>query len=130
MRPVSHGESHGAPPVTAAGEAERSRWRSCETRGSPGASCGGSTMKTVRAGHPIVVDDLQIIPVESIEVVADQALGGLMAVATQEPVAIVVRRAGREWALDLEGREITLSDLLDNVEGLQETMSGAKTMAG
>ena len=87
-------------------------------------------MKTLRAGHPVVVDDLQLIPVESMELYGDQASGGVMAVATKAPVAIVVRRAGREWALDLEGREICLSDLLRDVEGLQEIMPGAKTTEG
>lgn len=87
-------------------------------------------MKTLRAGHPIVVDDLQLIPVESTELYGDRTAGGLMAVATKEPVAIVVRRAGREWALDLDGRELSLSDLLRDVEGLQEMMPGAKTTEG
>lgn len=86
-------------------------------------------MKTLRAGDPIVVDDLQLIPVESMEIFADQS-SGVMAVATKEPVAIVVCRAGREWALDLVGREISLSDLLVDVEGLQEIMPGAKTTEG
>ncbi len=79
-------------------------------------------MKRLRAGRPIVVDDLQLIPVESTELYADQASGRLTAVAAKQPVAIVVRVAGRVWALDLEGREMSLSALLRDVEGLQDIM--------
>ena len=79
-------------------------------------------MKRLRAGHPIVVEDLQLIPVESTELYADQTSGRLMAVAAKEPVAIVVRLAGRVWALDLEGRQTSLSTLLRNVEGLKDIM--------
>ena len=80
-------------------------------------------MKRLRAGHPIVVDDLQLIPVESTEVYADQIYGRITAGAAKEPVAIVVRLAGRVWALDLEGRRTTLSTLLRDVEGLKDIMS-------
>ena len=79
-------------------------------------------MKTLRAGHPIVVDDLQLIPVESTQLYADQTSGRLTAVASKEPVAIVVRLAGRVWALDLEGRETSLSALLRDAEGLQDVV--------
>ena len=79
-------------------------------------------MKRLRAGHPVVVDDLQLIPVESTELYGDQTSGGVAAVGAKEPVAIVVRLAGRVWALDLEGRETSLSTLLRDVEGLQDIM--------
>lgn len=79
-------------------------------------------MKRLRTGHPIAVDDLQLIPVESTEVYADQTAGRLTAVAAKEPVAIVVRLEGRVWALDLEGRQTPLSTLLRDVEGLKDIM--------
>ena len=76
-------------------------------------------MKRLRAGQPIVVDDLRLIPVESTQLYADQTSGRFTAVAAKEPVALVVCVAGRVWALDLEGRETSLSALLRDVEGLQ-----------
>ena len=82
-------------------------------------SLGSSTMKRLRAGQPIVVDDLRLIPVESTQLYADQTSGRFTAVAAKEPVALVVCVAGRVWALDLEGRETSLSALLRDVEGLQ-----------
>jgi len=77
-------------------------------------------MKSLRAGQPIVIDGLQVIPVESTQIHANRPAGRLTALAVKEPVAIVVRLAGRVWALDLEGRETSLAALLRDVDGLQE----------
>ena len=79
-------------------------------------------MKRLRAGHPIAVGGVQLIPVESTQLYAEQTAGRLTAVAAKEPVAIVVQETGRAWALDLEGRKTSLVTLLRDVDGLQDLM--------
>ena len=79
-------------------------------------------MKGLRAGSPIQCDALRLIPVESTEVHAGLTSGRLTAVAFKRPVAVVACLAGRVWALDLDGRETSLSMLLSDVEGLRDAM--------
>jgi hypothetical protein len=79
-------------------------------------------MKTLRAGQPIVIDGLRVIPVESTQIHAGRPAGRLTAFAAKEPVAVVLGLAGRVWALDLEGHETSLAALLRDVDGLQDIM--------
>ena len=84
---------------------------------------GSSTVKAVRAGTPIVVDDVQVIPVERTEIHVGQDSALLRAVAVKKPVAIVICSRGHVWAVDLEGREISLQTLLSEAEGLHDAVS-------
>ena len=75
-------------------------------------------MKWLRVGPSLAVGDLELAPVEMTLVRGDCSDGWLMATAAKEPVAIVIRSRHRSWALDLEGREIPLTDLAPGIEGL------------
>lgn len=80
-------------------------------------------MKGLQVGTPIYVDDLHLIPVETTYLRADHGHGFLMVVAVKEPVAVVIRSGRRIWALDIEGREASVSQLLHEVDGLGEWVS-------
>ncbi len=77
-------------------------------------------MKRLRAGPPIHVNGVQLIPVEWTCVYGNRTPELLTAVAAKEAVAVVIRSPRGAWALDLDGHETSLSDLLRNVEGLQD----------
>ncbi len=80
-------------------------------------------MKRLRAGPPIHVSGVQLIPVERTCVYGNRTPELLTAVAAKEPVAVVIRSARGAWAVDLDGRETSLSDLLLDAEDLQDWVS-------
>ena len=80
-------------------------------------------MKRLRAGPPIHVSGVQLIPVERTCVYGNRTPELLAVVAAKEPVAVVIRSARGAWALDLGGRETSLSDLLRDAEDLQDWVS-------
>jgi uncharacterized spore protein YtfJ len=82
------------------------------------------TMNGLRIGTPVMIDDIELIPIERINVGSDAIPGGLVAFASKEPAAIVVRSRRGDRAVDLEGRDASLDRLLREVPGLREWMQG------
>ena len=77
-------------------------------------------MKTLRAGPPIDVNEIQLIPIEMTCVYGHATPQCLTAVAGKEAVAVVILSDRGAWALDLDGCETPLDNLLRDVEGLRD----------
>jgi hypothetical protein len=67
-------------------------------------------VRKLSAGRAIRVGEMEIIPIELSHVGGEQTPAGLMAFGMKEPVAVVIRSPRGEWALDLNGNEIIISD--------------------
>ena len=77
-------------------------------------------MKRLCVGNPIAVENLEMIPIQLISMQSDRVGNVLVALAAKEPVAIVIRSRRHIWALDLEGRDASLDNLLRDVDGLRD----------
>lgn len=89
-------------------------------------------MNALRVGTPVVVGDFELIPIERTHLAGDIIAGAFALFATKAPAAVVIRVGPNGWALDLDGRETPLEDLLREVPGLralvaQEDRSGSWT---
>lgn len=80
-------------------------------------------MNRLHAGASIDVQGLRVIPVERTRTSADRIMGFLTAAGAKEPVAVVFLSPGGARAVDLDGREISLTALLRDVEGLRDALS-------
>ncbi len=74
-------------------------------------------MTRIRAGTPVDVGGLRIIPIERVHISGSARRSGLVAMALIEPVAVLLKSGATPRALDLEGREISLDEFLPYVEG-------------
>jgi hypothetical protein len=74
----------------------------------------------LRAGTAVVVGDLELIPIERTHLTGDVIAGAVALFAAKAPAAVVIRSGSHGWALDLDGRETSLDDLLRDVPGLRE----------
>ncbi|HSC26889.1 MAG TPA: hypothetical protein VLD67_06420 [Vicinamibacterales bacterium] len=79
-------------------------------------------MNALRVGTPVLVEDVELIPIEMTRVTSAPVLGGFITLASKEPAAIVIRSRWGDRALDLEGRDTSLDRLLREVPGLREWM--------
>ena len=77
-------------------------------------------MITVRLGPSVTVGDLTIRPVERTTVNATPAGRGVIAVASKEAVAVIVRSPGGTFALDISGEPMALDDLIRDVPEVAE----------
>ena len=80
-------------------------------------------MKSLRAGTPVKVHDLELIPIEMTYLDSHQIADGVFACAAKEPAAVVIRSRTGDRAIDLDGRDVSLEELLRVVSGLSDAIS-------
>lgn len=85
-------------------------------------------MNRLRAGTPIVVEDVEVIPIELTRFSADRLANGLAGFAAKSPTAVVIRSRQGVWALGLDGQPVSLHDLRREVPGLEELVTRPLTL--
>jgi len=73
----------------------------------------------LRAAAPVAVAGLILIPIEQVRNFSYTARTCYYVAALKEPVAVLICGEGISKALDIEGRETALDDLILQVPGLE-----------
>jgi len=77
-----------------------------------------SHTETVRAGTPLRVGSVTLLPIERVVVHSDIGALGAWFTAVKEPYALVVRDAGGIRALDVGATAVSLEALREGIPGL------------
>lgn len=77
-------------------------------------------MKEVRAGRPIIVGEVTIIPLERVSVYHSGEKGRLLVRISKEPVGIVVSSPQGKWAVDIYGGQVPPETYIQEIHGLQQ----------
>ena len=78
---------------------------------------------TVRAGKPLRVGSVTLLPIERVVVHSDVGALGAWCTAAKEPYALVVRDAGGIRALDLGGTAVSLEALREGIPALDAVLA-------
>jgi hypothetical protein len=82
-----------------------------------------SHTETVRAGVPLRVGPVTLLPIERVVVHADKGALGAWFTAAKEPYALVVRDAGGVRALDVCATAVSLEALRERLPGLDAVLA-------
>jgi len=77
-------------------------------------------VKELRAGTPVAVGPMRIIPLERVRVGGSTGGGGLFLFGSKTPVGVVICTPERCWALDLDGNPMPLEAVLEGLWGWEE----------
>jgi hypothetical protein len=80
-------------------------------------------MKEARAGSPIRVGDVTIVPLERVAVHHGVRKAGLWAYGCKEPVGVVVVSAGETWAFDVRGERVPLETYIEQIDNLRSVLA-------
>ena len=89
-----------------------------------------SRTETVRAGAPIHVGPVTLLPIERVVVHSVADARRVWVTAAKEPAALVVRDATGTWAIGADAMPVSLQELRERVpglDGLLASMGGAPT---
>ncbi len=75
-------------------------------------------IETVRAGMPVRVGDVTLLPIERVVVRSARAAHGVWVSAAVEPYALVVRDAGGVRVVEIDGTVISLEQLRERIPEL------------
>ncbi len=87
-------------------------------------------METLHATEPLRVGGVVLIAIQRTRVDSSREFGGFGVSAFAAPRALVIEEGGRWRALDLEGGEIPVEPLLEQVPGLTETVERERARRG
>ena len=76
-------------------------------------------MSELRAGAPIAVAGITLIPIERVRIACEKQLRAYWLSATKEALAIVVCDPAGPRVVDVEARELPVEGLLAQVPGLE-----------
>ena len=82
-----------------------------------------SHTETLRAGTPLRVGSVTLLPIERVLVHSDQGAFGAWFTAAKEPYALVVRDAGGIRALDIGATPVSLEALREGIPGLDAVLA-------
>jgi hypothetical protein len=82
-----------------------------------------SHTETVRAGTPLRVGPVTLLPIERVVVHADMGALGAWFTAAKEPYALVVRDAGGIRALEIGATVVSLEALREGIPGLDAVLA-------
>ena len=80
-------------------------------------------MKEERAGSPVRVGEVTIVPLERVAVHHGGGKDRLWAYVCKEPVGVVVVSAGETWALNVQGERVPLETYIDRIDGLRSVLA-------
>lgn len=80
-------------------------------------------MTSLRAGTPVIIGELQLIPIERTHLGASLSPGGLAAFGTKEPVAVAIRTQAGTRVYELQDGDESPSDY-SALLSVQESQSG------
>ena len=76
-------------------------------------------MTRLQPGAPIVVGDATLIIIERLSIEADSTGIACWLRASKEPYALVIRDTHGLRAQDMTGRQLSITELIDDVPGLE-----------
>lgn len=79
-------------------------------------------VETVRAGTPVTVGAVILLPIERVQLHAGRGNTGMWFSAVKEPYALIVRDAAGIWAIDSDAEAVSLQGLRQRVPGLDEVL--------
>lgn len=79
-------------------------------------------MKEISVETAVTIGETTIIPLVEISTYHNHEKGMLSVYVSKEPVGIVLSSPHRKWALDIEGREVSLETYTREIDGLQQTL--------
>jgi hypothetical protein len=82
-----------------------------------------SHTETVRAGTPLRVGSVTLLPIERVVVHSDMGALGAWLTAAKEPYALVARDAGGIRALDIGATAVSLEALREGIPGLDAVLA-------
>lgn len=87
-------------------------------------------VERLRAGRPVHVGGVTLLPIERAVVCADGSGGLRWWSASKDPVALVVRSAGEVHAFGVDGRALDLQALVDAVAGMAAALDALRDAPG
>jgi uncharacterized spore protein YtfJ len=82
-----------------------------------------SHTETVRAGTPLRVGSVTLLPIERVVVHSDMGALGAWFAAAKEPYALVVRDSGGIRVLDIGATTVSLEALREGIPGLDSVLA-------
>jgi len=63
-------------------------------------------------GNVICIGNFSITPVEQLRITTNHCSNGVSFSTTYEPLGIVIECDGIQWAIDITGRQVSMTDLV------------------
>ncbi len=82
-----------------------------------------SQVETVRAGKPLGVGSVSLLPIERVRVCSDRSARGAWFAVAMEPYALVVRDAGGLRAVGPDAEALSLDELREQIRGLDALLA-------
>ena len=81
-------------------------------------------MSELRAGTPVAVAGVTLIPIERVGAAVEMRGRGLWFTGVKEPIAVVILRPGSACAVAVDGEARSISELVVDVPGLEALLEG------
>lgn len=78
----------------------------------------------LRAGAPVTINNITVTPIEKVHHYDTETRQGIWVYHTREPVAVVVSASHGVEAFDMEGREMSLPQILQMAPSLADSLEG------
>ena len=79
--------------------------------------------ETLRAGAPLTVGAVSMVPIERVVLHAQAGGSGIWCSVAKEPYALIVRERGDTRAVGIDGAEVSLEELREQVPGLDALLA-------
>ena len=86
--------------------------------------------KEINIGKPVAVAGVTLIPVSEISLNHWQVKHGVFCTGSKQPVSVVVISPSEKKAFRLNGEEITLGQLIQEIPEMKEVMEGTQGNTG
>lgn len=80
-------------------------------------------MKQMRAGNPITVGDVKLIPLERVFMRGDNSKKGFFIYVTKKPIGVVIVSPHGRSATDINGNSVPLETYVQQINGLREILN-------
>ena len=81
-------------------------------------------MKRLYAGTPVVVGETTIFPLEQLATCHCSMKKGFFIYASREPFGLVISSSQGRWAVSLDGEDMPLETLIQEIDGLGQVLDG------
>jgi hypothetical protein len=86
--------------------------------------------ETLRAGTPLTVGAVTLLPIERVVMHSDKGASGLWFAVAKEPYALVVRDPGGLRGFDANAAQVSLERLCEKISGLEVLLASMRSSTG